>query len=209
MAGVVAIFVLGYAAGNALPGDRIYTVRKAMESVGLVSSASEQARSLLRDANGRVSDAESVVGRSPVRARALAFEAISLLEQADGFVEEIPGSERTRFEDMAEELGDRAAAVIAFVATPQGDEGSDDNSGPGGDDDPDDSSGPGSGGADNDEDDSSGPGSGDDTDDDTDDGDDDSSGSGSGDDSDDGDSSGSGSGDSDDVGDSSGEGSGD
>ena len=183
-----AIFVLGYAAGNALPGDRIYSVRKAMESVGLVSSASEQARSLMREANARLTDAESFVSRAPQRARALAFQAVSLLERASRFIDEIPGSERARYENTADTLGDRAAAVISSVEAL--DDRNGDSSGPGSGDDADDandSSGPGSDDdADDSDDDSSGPGSGDDADDaDDSDDSDDSSGPGSDDDADD------------------------
>jgi hypothetical protein len=195
IAGTAIIFVLGFTAGSALPGDRIYPVRKAMASVGLVASPAEQVRSLLREATTRVTNAEALQSRSPQRARDEAFQAISLVEDASRFVGEMPAPQRFTFEQTIATLRDRAAAVIGFVIAPDDNSGPSENSGPGnaGDDDGDDNSGSGSGDDDDaddlDDDDSSGSGSDDD--------DDDSSGPGSGDTDDD--NSGPGSDDSDDL----------
>lgn len=160
LAGTALVFLLGFAAGAALPGDAIYPVRKVMASVGLVASPAEEMRSLLRGATTRITDAEALQSRSPSRARTQAFAAIGMLEDAAQLAGDLSAQQRGSANETIAGLRERAAAVVAFVTNT-----TEDDSGSGGG-----SSGRGSG----DDDDSSGPGSGDDDDDDgDDDGDDD------------------------------------
>jgi hypothetical protein len=189
--GLVAIIaVIG---GRALPGETLYPVREALDSVGLANLPEEEFEEHTDDAGRLLTQAVVALGNDePGRAESLALRAMIELEEVRGLLEELARSNRGDAAAEVDRLLGRARNLITTAAlTIEGDD--DDNSGPASGDD--DSSGPGSGDEDN-----SGPGSGDDDNNGPGSGDDDNSGPGSGDD----DNSGSGSG----GGDSSGPGSG-
>jgi hypothetical protein len=190
--GLVAI--IAFIGGRALPGETLYPVREALDSVGLANLPEEEFEEHTDDADRLLTQAVVALGNDqPGRAESLALRAMIELETARGLIDELARSNRADAVAEVDRLLARARTLITTAALTIEGAGDDDSSGPGSGEE--DSSGPGSG-----DDDSSGPGSGDDDSSGPGSGDDDSSGSGSGGD----DSSGSGSG----GGDSSGPGSG-
>jgi hypothetical protein len=164
--GLVAIIV--FVGGRALPGETLYPVREALDSVGLANLPEEEYEDLIDDAERLLTQSANALGSDELgRAEGLALRAMIELEAARGVIEELDRSNRDEAAAEVDRLfGEARVLITSAVQLIEAGE-DEDNSGPGGNDD---SSGPGSG----DEDDSSGPGSGDE---------DDSSGPGSGDDS--------------------------
>jgi hypothetical protein len=181
-----AVLLVGGAilAQGAAPGEGLYPVKKALRTVGLAPSASDEIEDLIDSGRDLLNEARDRAESDPEGAEALAVEAIGDLEAAEELLPELDPEDRGRPAATIARLEDRALALIQRIGaapvqegpspvptqSPDGDRSGDDNSGPGSGDDSD-SSGPGSG----DDSDSSGPGSGDDSD---------SSGPGSGGDSD-------------------------
>lgn len=213
---LAALVAVGGFSRSALPGDTLYPMRKALASVGLASSSTEEAERRLDAAERALDQASLNVESDPAEAQELAVGAITNLRQAQRLLEDVDTERADDLLDRADDLEDRSINILEKLeeredraaerakerrerveeALEEAEDKAEDNSGPGGGD----NSGPGGG---DDGDDNSGPGSGDDdgTDDNSGPGGGDSSGSGSG-----GDSSGSGSGG---DGDASGSGSGD
>jgi hypothetical protein len=165
--GLVAI--IAFIGGRALPGETLYPVREALDSVGLANLPEEEFREHIDDADRfLVQSAGALSIDEPGRAESLALRAMIELETARGLIDELDRSNRDEAAAEVDRLLGQARTLITTAAlTIEGAGDEDDSSGPGSGDE-DDRSGPGSG----DEDDSSGPGSGDE---------DDSSGPGSGD----------------------------
>jgi hypothetical protein len=176
--GLVAI--IAFVGGRALPGETLYPVREALDSVGLANLPEEEFEDHIDDAERLLTQSADALGSDePSRAESFALRAMIELEATRGLIEELNRSNRDEAAAEVDRLrGDARTLITTAALTIEGAGDEDDSSGPGSGD-ADDSSGPGSG----DEDDSSGPGSGDE---------DDSSGPGSGDEDD---SSGPGSGD--------------
>ncbi|MGH2818086.1 MAG: hypothetical protein ACRDJS_06450 [Actinomycetota bacterium] len=162
--GLVAI--IAFVAGRALPGQTLYPVREAMDSVGLANLPEEEFQDHIDDADRLLAQSAGALGSDePGRAESLALRAMIELEAARGLIDELDRSNRDEAAAEVDRLLDQARTLITTAVLTIEGTGDDDSSGPGSGDD--DSSGPGSG----DEGDSSGPGSGDE----------DSSGPGSGD----------------------------
>jgi hypothetical protein len=167
---------------NTEPGDDLYSIRGALQAVGLADTPAEEAETCLADANRYLNRASALVDSNPEEARRLTFAAIAELARARRLMGE-DGSASAM--SLIATLEDRAVNLLVQLESPPAaaprDDSGDDNSGPGSGDD--DSSGPG-GGDDSGEDDNSGPGGDDDSGDDRSGrdggGDDDRSGSGGG-----------------------------
>jgi hypothetical protein len=141
---------------TAAPGDDLYSVRTALQAVGLADSPEEEADERITKANGALSDARSLVLSDPVESQRLTLVAIADLVRARRLLRDETGVARQL--SLITMLENRAVNLLVQIespppATPA--ESDDDSSGPGSGDD--DSSGPGGGG-----DDKSGPGGGDD-----------------------------------------------
>ena len=154
---IAVIIFAGFAGQNAVPGQRLYPVREALNSVGIGESPLEEIEDQLWLATRLVREAEASLERNPGKALRLAVEAVESLGPARALVPDLDGQRAAKLHQI-EALEDRAVNVIVEASSPSDDE--DDDSGAGSDD-------PGEGGDDN-----SGPGSDDS-------GTDDNSGSGS------------------------------
>ena len=190
----IAIVTFAAVAGqNALPGQSLYPVREAMNTVGIGRSPIAEVDDHCEEAVRLIERAEDSLDEDPEGATTLALRAIQRLGPARSLLPELNG-EREDWVEWVEDLEDDAIEIIVEASEEQ-EESSDESSGPGSDESGSDDSGSGSdnsgsGSDDSGGDDSSGPGS-DDSD-----GDDSGSGSdnsGSGSDDSGGDSSGSGS----------------
>lgn len=214
---IAIVIFAGLAGQNALPGQSLYPVREAMNTVGIGRSPVAEVDDYCEEAVRLIRRAEASLDADPEGAIALAVQAIEQLGPARRLLPEL-NVQREEWLEWVEDLEEDAVEIIAEASEEQEEEeeeGSDDSSGPGSDGSGNDNFGPGSddsGGDDSGGHDNSGPGSDDSSGDDSGSGSDDSDGddSGSGSDdsgsgSDDSDSSGSGSG----GDDSSGSGSGD
>jgi hypothetical protein len=152
--GLVAI--IAFVAGRALPGQTLYPVREALDSVGLANLPEEEFQDHIDDADRLLAQSAGALGSDePGRAESLALRAMIELETARGLIDELDRSNRDEAAAEVNRLLDQARTLITTAALTIEGAGDDDSSGPGSGDD--DSSGPGSG-----DDDSSGPGSGDD-----------------------------------------------
>jgi hypothetical protein len=165
--GLVAI--IAFVGGRALPGETLYPVREALDSVGLADLPEEEFQDHIDDADRLLAQSAAALGSDePGRAESLALRAMIELEAARGLIEELDRSNRgAAAAEVDRLLGEARTLITSAALTIEGVGDEDDSSGPGSEDE-DDSGGPGSG----DEDDSGGPGSEDE--------DDSGSGSGSG-----------------------------
>jgi hypothetical protein len=212
------IVFAAFAGQNALPGQGLYPVREALNSVGIGDTPGAEIEDHLFHAARKLKEADDVVDESPARARNIAIDCLRYLDSARDFLPELDGERaEERLEQIADFEDDAVDILIEAREEEQealedredaedsdsddSDSGDDDNSGSGSDDSGSDDDNSGSGSDDSGSDDNSGSGSddssgsGSDSDDNSGSGSDDSSGSGSG--SDDSGSSGSGSGDND------------
>jgi hypothetical protein len=179
----VVLLALSIGSLRAAPGQVLYPVRNALNSVGLAGQPVEVVDRVIRRGEVRLERADDLLDNGDFSgAEALVRESLRQFGEARSLLNELNGEPREEraeeitdledeaydlLEDIDEERADAAADARA------GDDEEGDSSGPGsGGSDDDDSSGPGSGGSDDD--DSSGPGSGGSG------SDDDNSGSGSG-----------------------------
>jgi hypothetical protein len=188
--GVAIVFVsLSVASLKAAPGQALWSVRNALNSVGIARPVEIVDKSL-DDAENDVELAKDALDRDDLdQADRLADRALEHVGAASIHLEELSAEQHEdavkRIEDVRDDVSDvREDIVEARLELREESGGGDDSSGPGSgsNDDSDDSSEPGS---DDDSDDSSGPGSDDDSDDSSgsgsdDSGSDDSSGPGSG-----------------------------
>jgi hypothetical protein len=150
--GLVAI--IAFVAGRALPGQTLYPVREALDSVGLANLPEEEFQDHIDDANRLLAQSAGALGSDePGRAESLALRAMIELETARGLIDELDRSNRNEAAAEVNRLLDQARTLITTAALTIEGAGDDDSSGPSSGDD--DSSGPGSG-----DEDSSSPGSG-------------------------------------------------
>ena len=160
----ILIAVAGFGR-NAVPGQTLYPVRRALASVGLANSPTEEIDRRIDDAREQLTQASSLAGSDPSSAQSHVFEAIFDLRRARAFLRDVPDDEKGGYLASIVQLEDRAAGMIADLERAEKSDaelrGNDeDSSGPGSGDE--DNSGPGGGDDDSGGDDSSGPGSGDD-----------------------------------------------
>ena len=142
--GLVAI--IAFIGGRALPGETLYPVREALDSVGLANLPEEEFQDHIDDADRLLSQSALALGSDePGRAETLALRAMIELENARGLIDELDRSNRGAAAAEVDRLFGEARTLITSAAlTIEGAGDEDDSSGPGSGDE-DDSSGPGSG----------------------------------------------------------------
>jgi uncharacterized membrane protein YgcG len=181
----VVLLALSISSLRAAPGQVLYPVRNALNSVGLAGQPVEVVDRVIRRGEVRLERADERLDNGDFSgAEALVRESLQQFGEARALLNELHGEPREERAEEIADLEDEAYDVLEDIDEERAEAAADARARD--DNDDDDSSGPGSGDSD-DNDDSSGPGSGD--------SDDDNSGSGSGGSGSDDDNSGSGSGD--------------
>lgn len=132
--GLAALLAFVFVAGqSALPGDRLYPVRKAFNSVGLGRSALEEARTNIDEATRLVHAGEASIAINPGRALRLAVAALEEIGVARHIIDAL--DERHVAEDESlEGLEDRAVAIISDTLEPSESEDENGSDGSGEDD---------------------------------------------------------------------------
>jgi hypothetical protein len=146
---IALIVFAAFAGQNALPGQGLYPVREALNSVGIGDTPGAEIDDHLFQVAKLLRDAEEVVDTNPARARNLAVESLERLGAARELLPELDGERLENEIDRIEDFEDDAVDILV-EASEEADEAledarEDDNSGTGSDD----SSGSGSGSDDN------------------------------------------------------------
>jgi hypothetical protein len=139
---LATLILTGFVGQTALPGQGLYPVREAMNSVGIGTSPMAEVDDHCKEALALIRRAEASIDTDPEEATALAVLAIEQLGPARQLLPELNG-EREDWIDWVEDLEEDAVEIITEAAEEQ-EESSDDNSGPGSDDSGSDDSGSGS-----------------------------------------------------------------
>lgn len=116
LAVVALIALIGFLSHAALPGQPLYSVRRAMSYIGLVRTPLEEADARIADAHEYIAYAEGLIENSPLDADAIALKAITDLGTARKLLFGLPDEARRL--RRIEELETRAKTVIVEVAQP-------------------------------------------------------------------------------------------
>jgi uncharacterized membrane protein YgcG len=128
----IAIVILtGFVGQTALPGQGLYPVREAMNSVGIGTSPVAEVDDHCKEALALIRRAEASIDTDPEEATALAVLAIEELGPARRLLPELNG-QREDWIEWVEDLEEDAVEIITEAAEEQ-QESADDNSGPGSD----------------------------------------------------------------------------
>ena len=124
------VTLTGLAGQSALPGQGLYPVREAMNSVGIGRSPVAEIDEHCKEALALIGKAEASIDTNPEQAIALAVLAIEQLGPARELLPELNGGQRGDWVEWVEDLEEDAVEIIA-EASEEENEGSDDNSGHG------------------------------------------------------------------------------